>query len=257
MSERIEEFEEEFHRLHSQFLNELTVKCVSVDNLLQALTLLPFALRTQYESTIQNMLPELEKKELICNLFHRLNPLFTFMDYKSLKHLVSKFGSPKLKKDMVSYAEKMQLFKKTTTVSQLIDCWPGLKVPQIDHKTLRATFEGDPKTYTLERLDHFRNLFYNEIRLSQFVSVSILMLLKPTNSFVATWFIPTAVVQELKQAISHMDRTFLQTEQILELSLGEQMLYQRRDEAEYMTSSMMGPLSAFTHVSTKFTYNVK
>ena len=257
MSERIEEFEEEFHRLHSQLLNELTVKCVSVDNLLQALTLLPFTLRTQYESTIQNMLPELEKKELICNLFHRLNPLFTFMDYKLLKHLVSKFGSPKLKKDMISYAEKMQLFKKTTTVSQLIDCWPGLKVPQIDHKTLRAMFEGDPKTYTLERLDHFRNLFYNEIRLSQFVSVSILMLLKPTNSFVATWFIPTAVVQELKQAISHMDRTFLQTEQILELSLGEQMLYQRRDEAEYMTSSMMGPLSAFTHVSTKFTYNIK
>ena len=85
-------------------------------------TLLPFALRIQYESTIQNMLPELEKKELICNLFHRLNPLFTFMDYKLLKHLVSKFGSPKLKKDMVSYAEKMQLFKKTTTVSQLIDC---------------------------------------------------------------------------------------------------------------------------------------
>ena len=82
------------------------------------------------------------------------------------------------------------------------------------------------------------------------------MLLKPTNSFVAIWFIPTTVVQELKQEISHMDRTFLQTEKILELLLGEQMLYQRRDETEYMTSSMMGPLSAFTHVSTKFTYNV-
>ena len=116
-------------------------------------------------------------------------------------------------------------------------------------------FEGDPKTYTLERLDHFRNLFYNEIRLSQFVSVSILMLLKPTNSFIVVWFIPTVIVLELKQLISQMDKVFFQTERILELSLGEQTLYQSSVAAECMTSSMMGPLSAYAHVSiytTKF-----
>ena len=85
--------EEQFGAIHDQFLTELTNTGVSVDRLLQALTLLPLTLRKQYESTIQGMLPELENKEVVRNLFHRLNPLFTFIDYKLLQHLVSKFGS--------------------------------------------------------------------------------------------------------------------------------------------------------------------
>ena len=154
---------------------------------------------------------------------------------------------------MTSYTVKVQLFKKVTTISELIDYWPGIKVPQIDHKVLRAKFEADPKLYTLEKLDYFRNHFYNELRLSQFVSVSILMLLEPANSFVAVWFVPTVVVEDLIKAISQIDRAFLEAEQILELSLDEKILYQRSVAAECMTSSIMGPLSEFTHVSTKNT----
>ena len=221
-----------------------------MDQVLRILTKLPFTFRKEYESAIQSMLPELEEKEAICKFFYRLNPLFTFIDYELLQHLVTKFGSPGLKQEMISYTEKVQLFKKVTTISELIDCWPGLKVPQIDHKMLRAKFGDDPKSYTLERLDSFRNRFYNELRRSEFVAVSILMLLEAANSFIAVWFIPTVAIQELLVAFHYMDEAFLQTEQILELSLGEQILYQSSVTAECTTSSMMGPLSAITHVST-------
>ena len=194
------------------------------------------------------MLPELEKNEVIQNLFYRLNPLFTFIDYELLQHLISKFGSPGLKQEMTSYIEKVQLFKKVTTISKLIDCWPGLEVPQIDHRVLRAKFTDDPRSYTLEKLDSFRNRFYNKLRRSEFVAVSILISLEAANSFIAMWFIPTAAIQELLVAFHYMDEAFLQIEQILELSLGEQTLYQSSVAAECMTSSMMGPLAAFTHV---------
>lgn len=226
--ERIEMLEEHFGDLHNRLLKELTDGHVSVDNLLQALTLLPFAFRKQYQSEIQSMLPDLENRDAISNLFHRLNPLFTFIDYKLLQYLVSKFGSTELKKDMASYVEKVQLFKTSTTVSELIDYWPSIEVPHLNYCQLRAKFDGDPRTYTLEKLDYFRRRFYNHVKLSDFVSVSILMLVEPTNSFVAVWYVPTAVVHELTEAIGQSDRIFFQAEQILELSLDNRILYHPR-----------------------------
>ena len=221
-----------------------------MDRLLQALTLLPLIFRKQYESTIQSMLPELENREVIRNFFHRLNPLFTFIDYKLLQHLVSKFGSAELKTEMTSYVEKVQLFKKGTTVSELIDYWPGLEIPEVSYSKLRAKFDDDPRTYTLERLDYFRGKFFNHLRLSEFVSVSILMLLEHTNSFVAVWFVPSLVISELIVGFSEMDSTFLQIERILELSLEERTLYQRNalSEGTAIESVSSSPLES-THVS--------
>ena len=246
---RIETLIEQFDCLHERLVNELSKGGISVNQVLRALTRLPFTFRMEYESTIQNLLPELEKNSVIHNLFNRLNPLFTFVDYKLLHHLVMKFGSSGLKKDVMTYAEQVQLFKKHTTIDELKHHWPGLKKPQMDHKMLRAKFADDPKSYTLEKLDYFRNLFYSELRLSEFVSISILVAVESTNSFIAVWFIPTVVVHEIMEAFKLVDSGFFQREQILELSLGERKLYQRNVAAECMTSSAMEPLSAFTHVS--------
>ena len=232
-------------------MTEISEGGISVGKVLRALTRLPLTFRIGYESKIWRMLPKLEKRRVIDNLFYRLNPLFTFIDYELLQHLISKLGSQELKQDMTSYTEKVQLFKKHTTIGELINHWPGLKVhvPPIAHKLLRAKFANDPKSYSLEKLDYFRNRFFNELRCSEFVTVSILMLVQSANSFIAVWFIPTVAVQELSEAISQIDTTFFQSEQILELSLGDKMLYQRNTAAECMTSSAMRPVSAFTHVS--------
>ena len=249
----IEALEDEFNCLHDRLVNELSSGGTSVNKVLQALTKLPLKFRMEYESKIQDMLTELEKKEVVDNLFFRLSPLFRFIDYELLQHLISKFGSQELKLEMTSYTEKVQLFKKHTTIAELINHWPGLKVPQIDHELLRAKFADDPKSYTLEKLDFFRNRFFNELRRSEFVTLSILMMVQPANSFIAVWFIPTVAVQELTEAINQIDTTFFQAEQILELLLGERTLYQGNITAECMTSSSaLGPISAITHVSNVF-----
>ena len=64
--------------------------------LLIALTMLPISLRKEYESLIQQMLPTLDIKATVTELFLRLSPLFRFIDYGLLDHLISKFGSTKL-----------------------------------------------------------------------------------------------------------------------------------------------------------------
>lgn len=201
MSNWIKTLEEQFYCIHDHLVNELSSGGTSVDQVLQVLMNLPFTFRKEYESTIQNMLPELEKKEVVRNLFYRLYPLFTFIDYELLQHLVSKLGSQMLKQEMTSYTENVKFFKKITTIGELTGCWPGLEVPQIDHKVLRVKLAGDPKSFTLEKLDYFRNRFYNKLRCSEFVAVTILMLLESTNSFIAVLFIPTVSVQEITKAI--------------------------------------------------------
>ena len=250
VSMKIDALEEQFNCLHKCLVNELSKGDTSVEEVLRVLTMLPLKLRREYESRIQNMLPELEDKKVVHNLFYHLNLLFTFIDYELLQYLISKFGSQGLKQEMTSYTVKVQLLKKVTTIDELINCWPGLEAPPIDYKVLRAKFADDPKSYTLEKLDSFRNRFYSKIRRSEFVTVSIFMLVESANSFIAVWFIPTVAVQELTEAISQIGTTFYQSEQILELSLGEQTLYQRSVAAECMTSSAMEPVSAFTNVST-------
>ena len=99
-----------------------------------------------------------------------------------------------------------------------------------------------------KRLDYFRNRFYSKLRLSEFVAVSILALLQPANSFIAMWFVPTVVVPEIIEGFGQMDSTFFQAEEILEISLDEKMLYQRSLSSDCMTSSVMRPQSAYTHV---------
>ena len=139
MLSRIEALEEQFHDIHSRLVTELSAnEGASVEQVLQALTMLPFAFRKQYQDTIQTMLPKLETKDHISSLFHLLNPLFTFIDYELLKHLVSKFGSSKLREDMLVYVENVQLFKKATTISELIEYWPGLELPESNYSRLRA-----------------------------------------------------------------------------------------------------------------------
>ena len=138
---KIDALEEQFSCLHKRLVNELSKGDTSVEEVLQVLTMLPLKLRREYQSRIQNMLPELEDKKFVDNLFYHLNPLFTFIDYELLQYLVSKFGSQGLKQEMMSYTEKMQAFKKVTTIDELIKHWPGLEAPPIDYKILRPSIK--------------------------------------------------------------------------------------------------------------------
>ena len=249
---RIEELEEQFHDIHSRLVAELSAnEGISVERVLQTLTMLPFAIRKQYQDTIKVLLPELETKDRISSLFHLLNPLFTFIDYELLKHLVTKFGSSKLKEDMSAYVEKVQLFKKATMIGELIEYWPGLEVPESNYSRLRARIGSDPGKLTIEELDDFRRKFFSHLRLSDFVSVSILMLLEHTNSFVATWFIPTLIVPELIEALHQMNSTFFRAEHIFELSVDERTLYQINPSPSITSvdTSVSSPLPGSTHVS--------
>ena len=124
ITDRIEELEEEFDALHKGLLSDIKAnEAISVEEFLQALTLLPISLRREYESSIQEKLTTLERIPTINGMFLRLNPLFSFLDYGLLEHLVRKFGGHALKQGMTSYVAKINVFMSETTVAQLMDCY--------------------------------------------------------------------------------------------------------------------------------------
>ena len=224
-TERIEKLESQFDSLHQRLMSEITEnEALSGMELLRALTMLPVSLRKEYESSIQQMLPTLEGKNTIAELFLRLNPLFVFIDYGLLDHLISKFGSPVLKGDMKSYVRKIKVFMRETTVADLMDYWPGEEHPRMNYSELKAKFGDDPRSYTLERLNNFRRKFCCKIRLSEFIFG--LILLEAGESFYATWLVPSIIAPELRKAINEIDEKFYQEEHVLMISLDFELLHQ-------------------------------
>ena len=159
--------------------------------------------------------------------FRQLSPLFIFIDYSLLKHIISEFGSSMLNKDMSTYVYDVKMFMKETTVGDLMEYWPGHEVPHLSRIYLKliAKFKGDPQTYTLEKVDRFRRRLCSYVRLSEFVCG--LILFEPSELFSAVWIIPTAIAPQLTEAISNIDEAFFQEEYILAVAV---QLYQSSED---------------------------
>ena len=223
-AERIEALESQFDSLHRQLMSEIIEnETLSGMELLRALTMLPISLRKEYESLIQQMLPSLDMKGTVTELFLRLSPLFRFIDYELLGYLISKFGSLKLQEDMKLYVSKIQIFMRETTVADLMDYWPGDEQPHLNYSKLKAKFSSDPKSYTLERLNNFRRKFCSKVRLSEFIFS--LVLLESGESFFITWLVPTVVTSELKMITRKIEDIFYREECVLMISLDQEVLY--------------------------------
>jgi hypothetical protein len=202
---------------------ELNERRVSVDSVLTELSLLPIECRKEYEELIQQKLPLLEESTRITTLFYRLNPLFTFIDYGLLQHLISNLGSTELQEDMTSYVNAVQVFMRETTVGDVMDHWPGENVPQMNYSELKIKFKEDPRTYTLERLNKFRRKFCSRVRLSEFIFG--LISLEPSESFFVIWLIPTVTVARLSMSVHQIEHSFYESECILLISVDEEQLY--------------------------------
>jgi hypothetical protein len=184
--------------------------------LVEALTLLPVALRSEYQSLIVRDLETFERADSIRKVFHRLNPHFTFIDYSLLKHIINQFGSKQLKSDMSEYIETVQAFMDQTTVQELMDHWPGMSEIPPHFEELRARIEEDSSSYTLRQLDDLRRRFCSKTRLYE--TVLILIGIKKRSSFLLSWIIPSICLPEFKSVIGKLSSNFFHIEQIYSLT---------------------------------------
>ena len=215
--------EKEFLNLRRRTSSELIENTqITMEILIESLTLLPIALRSEYQSFIVGNLETLERAESIRKIFHCLNPHFTFIDYGLLAHIVDDLGSNELKCDMSKYIEAVKIFIDQTTVQELMDHWQGVREIPPHFEELRAVVDEDPSLYRLQRLDDLQKRFCNTIMVSE--TTLILIGIKRRSSFLLSWIIPSVCLPHLKSVIGELS-TFFQVEKIYSLTHGGQRLY--------------------------------
>ena len=220
----MEKFEDRFSDLHQKIRHELVAGCVDTSDVLGKLTQLPLKLKKEHEKHIQHILPVLKEQKNINDLFYRLNPLLSFIDYALLEHIINKFGSGQLKKATAAYGSDIQVFMKQTTIQQLIAAhMPGEpKVPP-DFQYLKAKINKDATRYTLAEIDDLRRTFCAEIRLSEIVFH--LVALKHSSSFIISFIVPSILVPDVIESAMKLDDSFFQRENITYLSVGSRWVY--------------------------------
>ena len=215
--------EREFSNLQRRTSSELTANAsMTTEILIESLTLLPIALRSEYQSVIVGNLETLERADSIRKIFHHLNPHVTFIDYGLLEHIINEFGSRRLKRDMSKYIETVQVFIHQTTVQELMDHWPGVREIPPHFEELRAVIDEDPSSCTLRQVDDLRKRFCSKIKLYE--TVLILIGIKKRSSFLLSWIIPSLFLPRLKSVIGKLS-SFFQVERIYSLTHGGQRLY--------------------------------
>ena len=80
----------------------------------------------------------------------------------------------------------------------------------------------DPKTYTMEKLNHLRCNLCSALRLSEVLFNLVWM--EASRSFYVAWLIPNEKISEVTQRVSGMDN-FFKKHNILMIVLDEKLVY--------------------------------
>ena len=214
----LEEFENRFRNLHESICDELVAGRVDTLQILRNLTLLPLKLKKEYEESIQEILPLLNEQKSIDELFNRLNPLLSSIDYALLEHIINKFGSDQLKKAVTAYGSDVQVFMKQTTIQQLINHLPGQSEIPKKFELIKTKIYKDAKKCTLAEINQLRRRFCCEIRLSEIIFHIIA--LEESNSFIVSFIVPSVLLPDVIESARKLDDSFFQRESIAYLSVG-------------------------------------
>ena len=225
VTSQIQEFEERFERLEFASLTELEEKQVDLKRFRHSLILLPAKIKKEQATFLKENLPTISKAESIDEIFMQLNLHWNFIDCSLLEHIVNRFCSEEVKKDMIQYISDLEAFRKVTTVNQMIRCWPGRIDPPPHFSKVTCKLNRDAATYTLHELDQLRVRFCHEFSLSD----SIMMLHSfIAGSVVVVWMIPSGSVHDLRMELlrhGSMNPEFFEEYAILNIMVDDLCAY--------------------------------
>ena len=225
VSSQIQKFEERFENLGFATMTELEEKELDIKRFRHSLVLLPAKIKKEHTVFLKENLPAISKAESIDEIFLQLNLYWNFIDHSLLSHIVSRFCSEELKTDMSTYVTDLETFQKSTTISQMIQSWPGRLDPPPNFSRVTCKLNRDASTYTLHELDQLRVNFCHEFSLSN----SIMMLHSfIKGSVIVVWIIPTGCVNDLRGELFNqgsMYPGFFEKNEIVSVSIDESMVY--------------------------------
>ena len=234
----------QFRLLHGRILAELEDHHVSVSMLLSSLTVMPTRIKQEYQTSIREAFRELRRETTIREAFYHLSPLIDFLSCGLLSYIIGEYGSNTLKLMMKTYNDNLMKFMKMTTVKQLMDVWCGQQKIPPNFSKLRAKLDEDPTTYTLYQLDQLRRRFCGAVKLTEVVSV--LIGLETSNSFIAEWLIPSALVPLLMESAKKLEFGFYLREYILKMTVDDKQIFPMLPDAKPKVPALQAAAATVT-----------
>ena len=191
----IRQFEKRFNALKKSSREYLERLGVPVKRVADALTSLPADDMDEHKLFLKDNLSALYQAPDHSELFGTMNFHWNYQNYQLLDHVVQEFDLEGVKGEMKTYKEDLQQFRKKTPLKLFCQSQKKKRInpPQEFHEVV-AEFDW-PDHVTLEVVEEFRQEYADHYSLRE----CALMLNKVLpGSFIATWFIPSSVVEKLK-----------------------------------------------------------
>ena len=223
---KITSLEKQFSSIVSSFREELTEKKTDVKEIHGHILSLPYRLKKEVSIIVEDHATDIQERTNLTKLFVYLDrTLWNFIDYSLLEHLVLLFGSSQLKRDMEAYVSELSTFEKQTTISQLIQYWPGRRDTPPTYCQLTVKIDVDPDKCTIESLNSLRKSFCKNFLppLSEF---ALLHCKFEQGSVVVTWLLALDLVPALTNAATSAGSTaFFDAHRVKSVNIRDILIY--------------------------------
>ena len=145
-----------FNKLEISLMEHLEKQGTSLKEIRNLTDFLPFPLNDELHFPKMKAEDELEDAKTLRKFIKILTTrVWNFIDYHLLSHIISNFGSKKLKRRMDAYIAELEAFERETSVYNLMKSWPGRTMPP-NFNELNIKIDRDPKDCTVKELNRYR-----------------------------------------------------------------------------------------------------
>ena len=202
----------------------LVEKRIDIHRLRARLVSLDVSQRHEHQEFIDKHLMNVDQKMTLTDLWARLGNYWDFLNFDLLEHVVSRFGSEDLKKEMKSYKCDLQPFRNATRLCDFIDCWTvrGQSPPETELKDFVAKVGRHWDTCTLEDLETLKGAITRKFFLPEFV-----LRLREVKEGCITiiWHVPEQFVEVLQVAVESTSSEFFLEQKIETITIDGQECY--------------------------------
>ena len=155
MADQIGKFEGKFASLVDKACHDVRERKLEPSIFLFHVTTLGVSECIQHRSFIKKELTDIPLPVTFHGIWTRLNTYWDFLNYGLLEHIISKFGSQGLKRQMQDYVMELSDFKRRTRLCDFIDSWPVLREspPKTELQVFVVSMKHDWDKCTLDDLD--------------------------------------------------------------------------------------------------------
>lgn len=190
--------------------------------MVDALTSLPADDVDDHKQFLESHLRNLYSAEDLSELFGALSFNWNYLSYQLLDYLIREFDL-EVKADMEAYKKDLQQFRESTPLTLFCRTQKKRHVePPSKFQEFVAKFNW-PDNVTLEVVEQFRQEYAWSYSLRE---CALLLAEVRGGSYIISWFIPEAIVEQLK---TNIPRGLLKKYSVTKLEIGQTCVYRSTD----------------------------